>query len=65
MAHWFSVSEFHLQEHRTVKEEGGENPRSKNLNKENNRNISKEDEDENTTKKGKGNILEDERLRTT
>lgn len=23
MAHWFSVSEFHLQEHRTVKEEEG------------------------------------------
>lgn len=23
MAHWFSVSEFHLQEHRTVKEEVG------------------------------------------
>lgn len=29
MAHWFTVSEFHLQEHRTVKEEGGKKPKQK------------------------------------
>lgn len=38
MAHWFSVSVLHLQEYRTVKEQGGEVKRtsSRNLNKENN-----------------------------
>lgn len=43
MAHWLTVSEFHLQEHRTVKEEGGKNPSSKNLNKETSKDTGRKD----------------------